>query len=236
MVTALDELRALDERRRAELRAAEEAEAHRRGAVEASVRERLEAEEESRRQARSRAEAQAWADAMREVEAERARHAHEDQARIAEIEAAAHAAARARLAAELVAFEQAALTRKPSRRGWLVATGLLVAVVLALGWWGRQQAAALALAQDQRAIADRTAAAAQRRADQLGTDLQNTLGQILELRRKVDELRERRPAAPATPPPAAVTRPRPGTTRPGVTTGDGAAWRELKVCTDSPLC
>ena len=230
MVTALDELRVLDERRRAELRAAEEAEVLRRTQTEAAVRERMEAEEELRRQQRSRAEAQAWADAQREVEAVRARHAAEDKVRIEAIEAEAIAKARARLAEERADSAQQVIARP--RRGWMLAAGLLAAAVLGLGFWGRQQAAELDEAIAARTIAQRAAEDASSRADRLTGDLRATRSRIDELRQRFDELSRLRMLTPAT----TTTAPKPGprpTTRPA--TGPGPRG-PLTVCTDSPLC
>ena len=202
VVTALDELRVLDERRRAELRAAEEAEVLRRTQTEAAVRERMAAEEELRRQQRSRAEAQAWADAQREVETVRARNVAEDKARIEAIEAEAIEKARARLADERAELAQQVIARP--RRGWMSAAGLLAAAVLGLGFWGRQQAAELDEATAARTTAQRAAEDASTRADRLTGDLRATRGQIDDLRQRVEELRDRRPL-PATTTPAATT-------------------------------
>lgn len=238
MVTALDELRALDERRRAELRAAEAAEARTRAETDAAVRARMEAEEELRRQQRSRAEAQAWAEAALEVEAARARHAAEDRARIEAIEAEVMTRARARLAEERATFE-AALTAGAAgprpRRGWAVAAAMLAAAVVLLGLWLRQQASSLDDAIAARVAAQRVAEDAGARVARLSADLRTTLSQVGELRIKIEEMRDRRPtpapapaAAPAPSGPSARPTPRPAP--------PAAPPRPITVCTDSPLC
>lgn len=241
MVTALDELRTLDLRRRDELRAAEEAERQRRSQVEALVRERLEAEEELRRQARSVAEAKAWADAQREVEEARARHAAEDRARIEQIEAAALATATARLAEQRAELDRIADGAGPprGRRGWTIAAAALGLAVVAVAWWGAQQAQSLAAAHDQRAVAERAASDARARVDELSAELRSTLTQVKALSGKIDELGKHRPTV--TPPVTSVKpapRPRPGGAKPGGTTGTtGATGPDpIKVCTDRPLC